>query len=270
MPIGRDSQPNDTQSQLGQLALRLVEHDVDFLIIGGWSLIALFPKIQYRTNDIDFLIATDEENYDRLADALNAIGVRETRGGIPMKDHATFTGQRLRLREHWRLYAAEGIFDLMVSAAEIESYEALLEHSRTVEIEGIGHTRSRSQHRDGQQANSQQRQGQTRHQNGGRSDGSTLVGGILCAAAARGNCTRRLARQRPRDRRSPCRASRSFGRRIRQDHSKVRQEGEVHRNAMPTALGPQRAVSQRAQIRTAPPEQLILQRRHRGGMPRAA
>lgn len=114
---------DETHNELSKIAQHLSHHEVDYVIIGGWSIDASFPELGYRTQDIDFIIATTDENYERIAVTLNEMGVRETRGGIPMRDTATFTAAKLRSKPHWRLYAEHGVFDLMVDAAAIGGYE---------------------------------------------------------------------------------------------------------------------------------------------------
>ena len=55
-----------------------------------------------------------------------------------MKENATFDAARLRYKDHWRLFAAEGIFDLMVDAAAIENYKQVARSSRRIRLAGSG------------------------------------------------------------------------------------------------------------------------------------
>lgn len=125
---------DETHSRLGGIATHFAKYDVAFVIIGGWSIDASFPELEYRTRDIDFIIATDDENYERIAAAMNSLGVRETRGGIPMRAQATFTSSRLKYRNHWRLHCEFGTFDLMVDAAEIEGYEQIVGNAQSMHL----------------------------------------------------------------------------------------------------------------------------------------
>ncbi len=127
---------DETHLALGRIAEHLKRHRVKFVVIGGWSIDANFPELNYRTQDIDFIIATSDRNYERISAALNSLKVRETRGGIPMKETATFGAARLRYKDHWRLFAADGIFDLMVDAAAIENYKQVARSSRRIRLAG--------------------------------------------------------------------------------------------------------------------------------------
>ena len=53
-----------------------------------------------------------------------------------MKETATFDAARLRYKDHWRLFAADGIFDLMVDAAAIENYKQVARSSRRIRLAG--------------------------------------------------------------------------------------------------------------------------------------
>ena len=63
---------DETHLTLGRIAEHLIRHRVKFVVIGGWSIDANFPELNYRTQDIDFIIATTARNYERLAGALNS------------------------------------------------------------------------------------------------------------------------------------------------------------------------------------------------------
>ena len=125
---------DETHQQLAKIAEHFAKHNVEFVVIGGWSIDATFPELEYRTRDIDFIIATDDENYERIAHALNELGVRETRGGIPRREYSTFEAWKLKTRSHWRLHCSFGVLDLMTEAAEIEGYEHIVDSAHTMKL----------------------------------------------------------------------------------------------------------------------------------------
>ena len=124
---------DDPHRKLGRIAAHLAGAGVEFVVIGGWSVDKAFPDIGYRTDDIDFVVAQSEANHERLAAALNSLGVREPRGGIPMKDPAYVVASQFKTREHWRFYAADGILDVMSSVGVIAGYDQIVGTARLVD-----------------------------------------------------------------------------------------------------------------------------------------
>ena len=126
---------DETVEKLGNIARHFSRHDVRYVVIGGWSIYQMLPELNYRTNDIDLMIATDDDNYDSIVKALEGLNVRETRGGIPRKEPTTnFNARILASRDHWRFWCDDGIFDLMTDAARMGGFDDLIEAATPVQM----------------------------------------------------------------------------------------------------------------------------------------
>lgn len=65
---------------LQELIASLVEHNVEFLVVGS-AVLAFYGRPRY-TEDIDFWLRKSRENVDRLADALTAFGTPVNRNAL--------------------------------------------------------------------------------------------------------------------------------------------------------------------------------------------
>jgi hypothetical protein len=116
-----------------RILARLVEHEVDFVVIGGYAAIAHGSGQQ--TIDLDICFATDRQNLDRLGAALTALnarlrGVEENVPFIP--DAAT-----LRKIEVLALDTNEGPLDVLATPSGAPSYAILRRRALIVELAGI-------------------------------------------------------------------------------------------------------------------------------------
>lgn len=69
MPVRRaDTDPDRGPSDPVRVFRVLNEHEVDYVVIGGWAVIS-HGRVRL-TNDVDFVVARDEENLARLERAL--------------------------------------------------------------------------------------------------------------------------------------------------------------------------------------------------------
>ena len=131
MATGPENQDSG-HDQLGRVAALFAEHGVEFVVIGGWSIDRAFPEIGYLTDDIDLVVASADENYERIAAALNDLEVRADHRGIPRKDPADVDAGKLKAREHWRFHTDGGIVDIMSSVGIISGYDVVAGTARPV------------------------------------------------------------------------------------------------------------------------------------------
>jgi hypothetical protein len=116
-----------------RILARLVEYDVNFVVIGGYAAIAHGSAQQ--TNDLDICFATDRKNLDRLGAALNALnarlrGVEEDVPFVPDAD-------TLRRIEVLTLDTDEGPLDVLAAPSGAPSYAILRRRALVVELAGI-------------------------------------------------------------------------------------------------------------------------------------
>ncbi len=108
-----------------RLLRTLVEHEVDFYVIG--ALAAWLQGSPAVTLDLDVMPRRDLDNAERLADALNALGVRERGGEKRVElEGADFLGWR---PQHFETDA--GPVDVVPEAAAVGGYE----EAATVELQ---------------------------------------------------------------------------------------------------------------------------------------
>ena len=120
----------------------LCEHDVEFVVIGGFA-VSLQGYVR-TTKDVDIVPRTTRENVSRLRAALSAVDARPAEAGefaaqeLPMP----FTLEGLSEGAgNWALYTTLGRIDLMpyVEDAEGElTYDELRESAERVDLEEVG------------------------------------------------------------------------------------------------------------------------------------
>lgn len=108
-----------------KLLLRaLQEHDVDYLLIGGYALYTL--GYQRGTTDIDIVLRPTEEQGKRVKQALMVLPDQAAQDLVP----GWFTdGETIRVADAF-------LIDLMFNACG-ESYESLLPYAVTIDFDGI-------------------------------------------------------------------------------------------------------------------------------------
>ena len=107
---------------------RLIEHltreGVDYLLVGGYALMAL--GYQRGTTDIDLLLPPDVETGKRIKRALLYLPDKAAQG---LEPEWFAEGETIRI-------ADEYVIDLLFTACA-ESYESLLPHAVTVDLDGV-------------------------------------------------------------------------------------------------------------------------------------
>lgn len=100
-----------------RLLRTLVEHEVDFCVIGAVA--AWLQGSPAVTLDLDVMPRRDLDNADRLAAALNSLGVRDRGSGEPVElEGAAFLGWRVQ-----RFETGAGPLDVVPHAAGIGGFE---------------------------------------------------------------------------------------------------------------------------------------------------
>jgi predicted nucleotidyltransferase len=115
------------------LLRRLVEGDVDFVVIGGIAAVAR-GSVQF-TQDLDIVYAPDQENLDRLGKVLVDLGAR-LRG---VADDVPFIpdGRTLRRTRVLTLETPIGLIDLLAQPDGAPVYEHLRERASVEIIAGV-------------------------------------------------------------------------------------------------------------------------------------
>ncbi|MCY4175608.1 MAG: hypothetical protein OXD37_04650 [Acidimicrobiaceae bacterium] len=100
----------EEQGSLDRIVVALVQHDVDFIAIGGWAVQAQQYDLGRVTYDIDVTPERGRENLQRLSDALNDLGA-EVRYGDQTLPFA-HDGESLARAAVWNLSCRHGDFDI--------------------------------------------------------------------------------------------------------------------------------------------------------------
>ena len=82
-----------------------VDHDVRFVVVGGFAVIA--NRFIRATEDIDFLVPDDPDNDRRMVAALRSLGARRLRDEAPVSD------DHLLGQAHLRVATNAGIVDVL-------------------------------------------------------------------------------------------------------------------------------------------------------------
>jgi len=102
----------------------LVEHRVEFLVIGGIA--ARLRGAPFLTQDIDVTPAADHENLERLADALRELGARLRTATEPEGVPFPFDPGLLESATVWTLTTKSGDLDLVMAPAGTGGYQDLI------------------------------------------------------------------------------------------------------------------------------------------------
>jgi predicted nucleotidyltransferase len=118
---------------LSRLLRRLVQADVDFVVVGGVAVIVqASPRF---TKDLDICYATEQENLDRLGAVLVELGAR-LRG---VEEDVPFVpdGLALKRTQMLTLTTLDGDLDLLVDPDGAPSYAMLRRNASRIELDGI-------------------------------------------------------------------------------------------------------------------------------------
>lgn len=118
--------------RLGELLRRLVDGEVDFVVIGGIAAIAHgSPQV---TQDLDIAYATDETNLERLGSVLVELGatLRGVTDDIPFVPD----GHTLRRTRMLTLDTSEGPLDLLAEPDGASGYSGLRANAIEASVSG--------------------------------------------------------------------------------------------------------------------------------------
>jgi hypothetical protein len=110
----------ETQLDVERILRALVEHEVDYLIVGG--LAVQTPGHVRTTVDIDIYPRPDATNLARLADALNAL---EARVLNPGSEGMAIDSMMLPRANMWQFATRHGALDVLHDAPGAPRYEEL-------------------------------------------------------------------------------------------------------------------------------------------------
>lgn len=116
----------------------LLEHDVDFVVIGGLAVaVHGFPR---ATKDVDVVPAPEPENRRRLHAALAALGAQPVEIGDFRPDEfpVPFTPDGLDEGGNWALKTTAGRIDVLQWVAGVESYDQLRGRAFAVDVPDVG------------------------------------------------------------------------------------------------------------------------------------
>lgn len=111
----------------------LVTHGVDFVLIGGMA--GLARGSSYPTYDLDVAYARDSANLERMARALEEVGV--TLRGAPAALPFVADARSLGNGANFTFDTEFGMFDILGDVAGIASYEELRRGATVLEVEGF-------------------------------------------------------------------------------------------------------------------------------------
>lgn len=115
------------------LLRRLVEHRVDFVVVGGIAMVA--HGSGRLTHDLDICYATDAANLEALGSALVELGA--TLHGVPKAVPFVPDAQTLRRTMILTLDSPDGKIDLLVEPAGAPRYVLLRDRAMEVTFDGI-------------------------------------------------------------------------------------------------------------------------------------
>lgn len=123
----------DIPLEASPLLRALVEHGVDFVVVGGMA--GLAHGSAYPTYDLDVAYARDRENIARIANALGSIGV--TLRGAPADLPFQLEARTLENESNFTFDSPYGSFDILGDVAGIGTYDELRREAVTAVIEEV-------------------------------------------------------------------------------------------------------------------------------------
>lgn len=128
------SEPSALRTFDGDAIIRvLVEHGVDFVLIGGYA--AVVHGSPLLTRDVDVVPLTARDNYARLSAALFELDAKVRAQGVePLPfDHA----RSLADVSIWNLTTKYGDLDITVQPSGTRGYDDLVRDAITIELRGM-------------------------------------------------------------------------------------------------------------------------------------
>lgn len=122
-----------TPLQAHPLLRTLVDHGVDFVVVGG--LAGLAHGSAYPTYDLDVAYSRDRENVVRLTAALEEIGVALR--GAPADPPFQLEAKTIEKGANFTFDSSYGSVDILGDAAGIRGYDELRGEAATATIEGV-------------------------------------------------------------------------------------------------------------------------------------
>jgi hypothetical protein len=126
------SEPDRPFEPLPLLAA-LAEHDVDFVVIGGIAGGA--HGSAYPTYDLEVAYARDDDNLERLASAVRALGARLR--GAPPDVPFQLDAKALKAGANFTFVTDLGDLDILADPAGAPAYELLKAGATTADIRGL-------------------------------------------------------------------------------------------------------------------------------------
>jgi len=123
----------DTPLQANPLLHTLVDHGVDFVVVGGMA--GLAHGSAYPTYDLDIAYARDRENIARMVKALGEIGV--TLRGAPADLPFQLEQRTFEQGSNFTFDSQYGSFDILGQVAGIRDYDELRAEAITTTMEGV-------------------------------------------------------------------------------------------------------------------------------------
>ncbi len=115
-------------------ALRtLIEHEVRFVLIGGFA--GALRGSPVITGDLDLCYARDDDNLDRLAEALRALDARLR--GAPADAPFRLDAQALRAGDHFTFATSTGPLDCLGTPAGTDGFNDLDARATDEVVDGI-------------------------------------------------------------------------------------------------------------------------------------
>jgi len=110
----------------------LVQHEIEFIIVGGVA--AILEGAPILTQDLDILHRPTEDNTERLLRALEKVHARyrDPAGRLILPDAARLRANRFNL-----LLTDLGLLDVLGNLGEGFTYEDLVQRTHSYELEGL-------------------------------------------------------------------------------------------------------------------------------------
>ncbi|MEX2289972.1 MAG: hypothetical protein WD794_06555 [Mycobacteriales bacterium] len=113
----------------------LVEHEVEFVLIGGLAAVAHGSPL--LTEDVDVTPEASAANLERLANALRALDARVRHPDVPEGLPFSCDATSLAAAIFWNLTTPHGDLDISFTPAGTSGYSGLISESRPFSFRGV-------------------------------------------------------------------------------------------------------------------------------------